>query len=68
MPANLFDIGLVIKQPIFTAGKVRTAIRLAEETQREKMVALEAARWRFTFKVFLPFHDLLLAEVNLAVW
>ncbi|HYK87659.1 MAG TPA: TolC family protein [Acidobacteriota bacterium] len=67
VPANLFDMGFVIKQPIFTAGKVRTAVRLAEETQREKMAALEAVRQRVTFKVFQAFHDLLLADENLAV-
>ncbi len=65
--ANLFDFGLVVKQPIFTAGKIRTAVRLAEETQREKMAALEAVRQRVAFKVFQAFHDLLLAEENLAV-
>ncbi len=67
VPANLFDVGLTVKQPIFTAGKVRTAIRLAEETQREKVASLEAVRQRVTFKVFQAFHDLLLAEENLAV-
>ncbi len=67
VPANLFDLGFVVKQPVFTAGKVRTAIRLAEETQREKIAALEAVRQRVAFKVFQAFHDLLLAEENLAV-
>jgi outer membrane protein len=67
VPANLFDMGFVVKQPIFTAGKVKTAIRLAEETQREKIAALEAVRQRVTFKVFQAFHDLLLAEENMAV-
>jgi outer membrane protein TolC len=67
VPANLFDMGFVVKQPIFTAGKVRTAIRLAEETQREKMASLVAVRQRVTFRVFQAFHDLLLAEENLAV-
>ena len=27
--ANLFDVALSIKQPLYNAGKVRTAVRLA---------------------------------------
>ncbi len=65
--ANLFDIGLSVRQPIYTAGKVRNAIRLAEEGLREKEAALEAARRLVTFKVVQAFHDLLLAEESVAV-
>jgi outer membrane protein len=67
VPANLFNFGVVVKQPIFTAGKVKTAIRLAEETRLEKEASLEAVRQRVAFRVFQAFHDLLLADENLAV-
>ncbi len=65
--ANLFDVGVTVKQVIYNAGKVGTAIKLAVEGRREKEAALEAARQRVAFKVFQAFHDLLLAEANLDV-
>ncbi len=65
--ANLFDVGLTVKQPIYNAGKVGTAIKLALQGRREKEAALEAARQRVSFKVFQAFHDLLLADANLEV-
>jgi outer membrane protein len=65
--ANLFDVGLSVKQPLYTAGKVHTAIQLALEGQREKEAALEAVRQRVAFKVFQAFQDLLLAQANLEV-
>jgi outer membrane protein len=66
-PANLFDAGVTLRQPIFTAGKIGTAVKLAVESQREREAALEAARQRVVFKVFQAFHDLLLAQENLLV-
>jgi outer membrane protein len=65
--ANLFDVGVMVTQPLYTAGKVGTAIKLALEGQREKESALEAVRQRVAFKVFQAFHDLLLAQANLDV-
>jgi len=65
--ANLFDLGVTITQPIYTAGKVGNAIKLAAEGQHEKEAALEAACQLVTFKVFQAFHDFLLAEANLDV-
>jgi outer membrane protein len=65
--ANLFDVGVTVTQPLYTAGKVHTAIELAVEGQREKEAALEAVRRRVAFRVFQAFHDLLLAEANLEV-
>jgi outer membrane protein TolC len=62
--ANLFDVGLSITQPLYTAGKVGIAIKLALEGQREKEAGLEAARQRVAFKVFQAFHDLLLVQAN----
>jgi outer membrane protein TolC len=65
--ANLFDVGVTVKQPLYSAGKVSAGIRLAEEGQREKEAALEAVRRNVAFKVFQAFHDLLLAQANLNV-
>jgi outer membrane protein len=66
-PANLFDTGVTLRQPLYTAGKVGTAIKLAVESQREQEAALESARQRIVFKVFQAFQDLLLAQENLLV-
>ncbi len=63
--ANLFDIGVMVKQPLYTAGKVGTAVKLAVEGQREKEAALEAVRQRIAFRVFQAFHDLLQSQANL---
>lgn len=65
--ANLFDVGVNVKQPLYNAGKVHNAIHLAEETKKEKQQVLEAARQRIAFRVFQAFHDLLLAEENQGV-
>ena len=34
--SNMFDLGVNVKQPIYNAGKVRTALNLAEESLGEK--------------------------------
>jgi outer membrane protein TolC len=65
--SNLFDVALDVKQPLYTAGKVRNAIRLAQEAVEEKEANLETARQRVTYKVFQGFHDILLAEEDLAL-
>jgi outer membrane protein len=65
--ANLFDVGLSVKQPIYTAGKVGTAVKLALEGRHEKEEVLEAVRQRVAFRVFQAFYDLLLADANLEV-
>ncbi len=62
--SNLFDYGVTLRQPIYTAGKVRTAVSLAEESLKEKTASREAVRQQITFSVFRAFHDLLLAEAN----
>ena len=63
-PSNLFEIGVNLKQPIYTAGKVRTAIRLAEESLSEKEASREEVRQQVIFRVFQAFHDILLAKAN----
>ncbi len=65
--SNMFDMGLTVSQPLYNAGKVRTALRLAEESLEEKNAASEAVRRQLTFKVLRAFKNLLLAEANLGV-
>ena len=66
-PANLFDLGVGLSQPLYTAGKVRNAVRLAQEGHKEKVASLETARQQVAFKVFQAYYDLLLAQENLTV-
>ena len=66
-PANLFDLGVGLSQPLYTAGKVRNAVRLAQEGRKEKEAGLETARQQVAFKVFQAYYDLLLAQENLTV-
>ncbi len=65
--ANLFDVGVSVKQLLYSGGKVAAGIQLAVEGQREKEAALEAVRRNVAFKVFQAFHDLMLAQANLEV-
>jgi outer membrane protein len=64
-PNNMFDFGLSVKQPIFNAGKVRTALNLAQESLGEKEASRETVSQQITFQVFQAFNNLLLAEANL---
>ena len=63
-PSNLFEIGVNLKQPVYTAGKVRTAIRLAEESLSEKEASREEVRQQVIFRVLQAFNDILLAQAN----
>ena len=63
-PNNMFDMGLNVKQPIYNAGKVRTALRLAEESLGERNAVSASVRQQLTFKVLQAFNDFLLAEAN----
>ncbi|NLT68556.1 MAG: TolC family protein, partial [Acidobacteria bacterium] len=62
--SNMFDFGINVKQPIYTAGKIGAAVELAEESLEEKNETREAVRQQLVFKVFQAFKDLLLAEEN----
>jgi outer membrane protein len=64
---NVFDLGLNVKQPLYNAGKVRTALKLAEENLGEKDASQDAVRQHLIFKVFQAFNDLLLTEANYEV-
>jgi outer membrane protein len=65
--SNMFDLNINVKQPIYNAGKVRTALRLAEESLGEKDASKEAVRRQLTFRIFQAFNDLLLAEANFQI-
>lgn len=62
--SNMFDFNVNVKQPIYNAGKVRTALDLAKESLEEKNASSEAVRQQLTFKVFQAFNEMLLAEAN----
>ena len=64
IPSNMFNFGVEVKQPVYTAGKVRTALRLAQESLEEKAAAREAVRQQLTFKVFQAFNTMLLMDAN----
>ena len=64
IPSNMFNFGVEVKQPVYTAGKVRTALRLAKESLEEKAAAREAVRQQLTFKVFQAFNTMLLMDAN----
>jgi HAE1 family hydrophobic/amphiphilic exporter-1 len=64
IPSNMFNFGVEVKQPVYTAGKVRTALRLAKESLEEKAAAREAVRQQLTFKVFQAFNTMLLVDAN----
>jgi outer membrane protein len=65
--SNMFNLGINVKQPLYNAGKVRTALRLAEESVDERKASREAVRQQLTFKVLQAFNDILLAEANLGI-
>jgi len=61
---NMFDIGVRVTQPIYNAGKVSTALKLAEESLGEREATSEAVRQQLIFEVFRAFNNLLLAQAN----
>jgi outer membrane protein len=65
--SNMFDVNVNVKQPLYTAGKVRTALRLAQESLGEKNASRDVVRQQLTYRVFQAFSDLLLAEANLGI-
>jgi outer membrane protein len=67
MAGNLFDVLASVHQPLYTSGKVRTAIKLAKVGADEKEASIETARQQVSFKVFKAFHDWLLSGENLAL-
>ncbi len=66
-PSNLFDVNVGVKQTVYSAGKVRNGILLAEAGRRQREDDLETARREVTFRVFEAFNAHLLAIANLEV-
>jgi len=62
---NMFNLGVGVRQPIYNAGKVATALELAKASLTAADAASGEVRRRLVFRVFQAFHDLLLAQANL---
>jgi len=65
--SNLFDVGIGLKQTLYSAGKVLNGVRLAQEGEQEKSDALESVRRNIAYRVVEAFHDCLLSAASLAV-
>ncbi|MCE5310793.1 MAG: TolC family protein [Acidobacteriales bacterium] len=64
---NLFDYGVSVKQPLYTAGKVGTALRLAKIEAEGSSVDVSRAEQDLSISVVRAFYALLWAERNLEV-
>lgn len=59
---NLFDYRLTVKQPIFTAGKVGTALRLASVEAEGASIDIDRAKQDLSLEVVKAFYGLLWTE------
>ena len=59
---NLFDFGLVVKQPLYTQGKVGTALRLASIEAEGSVSEIDRAQQDVALGTVRAFYDLLWAE------
>ncbi len=59
---NLFDYRITVKQPLFTAGKVGTALRLAEVEREGALAEIDRAEQDIAFAVVKAFYNLLWSE------
>jgi outer membrane protein len=59
---NIFDYSLTIKQPLFTQGKVGTALRLASIEAEGSLSEIDRARQDVALNAVKAFYDLLWAE------
>jgi HAE1 family hydrophobic/amphiphilic exporter-1 len=64
---NMFDYGVSVKQPLYTAGKVGTALRLAKIEAEGSAVDVSRAEQDLSLSVVRAFYALMWAERNLAV-
>jgi outer membrane protein len=60
--ANLFDYNLSVKQPLYTSGKVGTALKLASLESEGSSVDVARVEQDVRLRVIRAFYDLLLAE------
>ncbi len=59
---NLFDYSLVIKQPLYTAGKVGTALRLASVESEGALIEVDRAKQDLALAVSKAFYGLMWAQ------
>jgi outer membrane protein len=62
---NLFDYSINVKQPIYTAGKVGTALRLASIEAEGALADIDRAEQDLALEVVKAFYGLLWAERSL---
>jgi outer membrane protein len=60
--ANLFDYRITLKQPLYTAGKVGTALKLASVEAEGALAEIDRAEQDISLAVVKAFYDLLWAE------
>src|SRR5664279_344269 len=60
--ANLFDYGITVKQPLFTQGKVGTALRLASIEAEGSLAEIDRAQQDVALGTVKAYYDLLWAE------
>jgi len=61
-PVNLFDYSVSVKQPLFTQGKVGTALRLASVEAEGSLAEIDRAKQDLALEVVRAFYGLLWAE------
>jgi outer membrane protein TolC len=61
-PVNLFDYHVELKQPLYTAGKVGTALRLASVESEAALSDIDRAEQDIALAVTRAFYDLMWAE------
>jgi outer membrane protein TolC len=59
---NLFDYGITVKQPLFTQGKVGTALRLASIEAEGSLAEIDRAQQDVALGTVKAWYDLLWAE------
>ncbi|MBI3695341.1 MAG: TolC family protein [Acidobacteria bacterium] len=60
--ANLFDYSISVKQPLYTAGKVGTALRLASIEAEGSLADIDRVEQELALAVVRAFYDLIWAE------
>ena len=61
-PVNLFDYSITVKQPLFTQGKVGTALRLAAIEAEGSLSEIDRAQQDVALGTVKAYYDLLWAE------
>lgn len=59
---NRFDYGISVKQPLYTAGKIGTALRLASVEAEGSMIDVDRAKQDLALEVVKAYYGLLWAE------